>query len=636
MTIKIICGQLEVIAGRPDLNYEKIIEAIKRACAQNADILLLPEMCLPGYLIGDIWEQQSFLDDCEYYMQQIIAASKNLCVIFGSVAVEKDKLNEDGRVRKYNAAFVCQNCKPLAGYQGRSFVIKNSLPNYREFDDCRYFYNLQKLCAEEKTSIEQALQPIEVSIRGQKLRIGIMLCEDGWTENYHINVPQTLANNGAQILCNLSCSPYTLGKNRKRNRLFGAQAQTAGIPLIYCNNVGIQNNGKNIFTYDGCSSAYNSDGTLVTSAGMYDDTLLPMAWDSEKNTLTSECVPAMLPQEPQAIYQALKYGTKKFLQQYGIKKMTVGLSGGIDSAVTAAMYADILGAENLLLVNLPSQYNSSTTRDLAQQMAGAIGANYAVLPITESYKLTINQLTDTPVTNLTTGKNFYLQLNDLIKENIQARDRGARLIAAASAAFGGAFSCNSNKAELAVGYATFYGDIAGALAMLGDLWKYQVYALGHYLNEEVFKRQIIPEAIFTIRPSAELSASQTVGTGGDPLFYNYHDYLLRAFIENWHKTTPADILRWYKQGILSQELGCTEEALLEACPNASALVTDLERWWKLFAGFAVAKRIQAPPVLSLTKRAFGYDHRESQLSPYFSREYYQLKAELLQNVTVHN
>ena len=165
--------------------------------------------------------------------------------------------------------------------------------------------------------------------------------------------------------------------------------------------------------------------------------------------------------------------------------------------------------------------------------------------------------------------------------------------------------------------------------MIGDLWKHQVYALGRYLNEAIFKREVIPEAIFTIRPSAELSDAQTVGKGGDPLVYTYHDYLLRAFIENWHKTTPADILRWYKQGILAQELGCSESALAEACPNAEALIADLERWWKLFAGFAVAKRIQAPPVLSLTKRSFGYDHREAQLTPYFSREYYQLKKELI-------
>ena len=166
MEIKIICGQLEIIPGRPDVNYEKIMQAITAARAQGADILLLPEMALPGYLIGDVWEQQSFLDDCDYYCQEIIKASTGLCIAFGSVAMEKDKLNEDGRLRKYNAAFVCQDGKLLGGYQGRSFIIKNSLPNYREFDDCRYFYSLQKLCAEEGASVEQALQPVEITIRG--------------------------------------------------------------------------------------------------------------------------------------------------------------------------------------------------------------------------------------------------------------------------------------------------------------------------------------------------------------------------------------------------------------------------------------------------------------------------------------
>ena len=629
MKIKIICGQLEIVPGRPDVNYQKIITAINAARQQQADILLLPEMALPGYLIGDVWEQQTFLDDCDYYCQEIIKASHDICIAFGSVAMEKDKLNEDGRLRKYNAAFVCQNGTLVGGYQGRSFIIKNSLPNYREFDDCRYFYSLHKLCAEEGASVEQALQPVTITILGTKVKLGIMLCEDGWTENYHLNVPQTLAHNGAQLLCNLSCSPYTLGKNRKRNRLFSAQAKQAGIPLIYCNNVGIQNNGKNVFTYDGCTSAYNGDGALISSAEMYADTLLELTWDTEANCIIPSCPPASLPEEPENIYHAIKYGTSKFLQQCGIQKMTIGLSGGIDSAVTAALYADILGPENVLLLNLPSRYNSTTTQNLAHSLAKALGANYAVLPIQESYEHTVDQLSNTAITNLATSEHFNLTLSGLVKENIQARDRGARLIAAAAAAFGGAFSCNSNKAELAVGYATFYGDIAGAIAIIGDLWKHQVYALGRYLNEAVFKREVIPNAIFTIRPSAELSDAQTVGKGGDPLVYTYHDYLLRAFIENWHKTTPADILRWYKQGILAQELGCSESALSEACPNAEALIADLARWWKLFAGCAIAKRIQAPPVLSLTKRSFGYDHREAQLTPYFSREYYQLKKELL-------
>jgi NAD+ synthase (glutamine-hydrolysing) len=293
------------------------------------------------------------------------------------------------------------------------------------------------------------------------------------------------------------------------------------------------------------------------------------------------------------------------------------------------MYADILGAENVLLINLPSIYNSETTKNIAYNLAKNLGANYAVIPISHSCEHTEEQLTTTPITNMANGSSFNLELSNIVKENIQARDRGARIIAAASAAFGGAFSCNSNKAEITVGYCTFYGDICGALAMIGDLWKHQVYALGRYMNEQIFKREVIPEEIFNIRPSAELASSQTVGTGGDPLIYEYHDYLLTSFVENWHKTTPADILRWYKAGTLAAELGCDEKIISEAFSTPAEFIADLERWWRLFAGFSVAKRIQAPPIMSITKRAFGYDHREAQLTPYFSREYYQLKEELL-------
>lgn len=630
MKLKIICGQIEIVPGRPDLNYKKVLHTIQAAKEKHADILLLPEMCIPGYLIGDIWEQQSYLDDCSFYNQEIIKAAQDICVIFGSVAYEPDKVNEDGRIRKYNVAFAAQNGQILGGYLGRDYIIKTSMPNYREFDDYRYFYSLSKLCAEENNKVEETLRPLEVTIKGETIKLGILLCEDGWTENYFFNVPQTLANNGAQLLCNLSCSPFSLGKNRKRNRLFSAQAKQAGIPLIYCNNVGIQNNGKNIFTYDGCSSAYNKHGQLAASASMYADTLLEFSIDTLTGEVLGDAGVAALPEEPEVLYQALRYGTERFLKQCGIKKMTIGLSGGIDSAVTAAMYADILGAENILLLNLPSRYNSETTKNLAYKLASNLGANYAVIPISHSYEHTVEQLGTTPITNLSNGEQFTLQLSTLVKENIQARDRGARIIAAASAAFGGAFSCNSNKAETSVGYATFYGDIAGAAAMLGDLWKYQVYALGKYLNEAVFKKEVIPQDIFTIRPSAELSEAQTVGNGGDPLIYPYHDYLLRAFVENWHKTTPADILRWYKNGSLEEQLGCEAGIVSKIFPKTEDFIADLERWWKLFAGFSVAKRIQAPPIMSISKRAFGYDHRESQLPAYFSREFYQLKEELLQ------
>lgn len=629
MLIKIICGQMEIIPGRPDLNYQKISNIIGQAKEKKADILLLPEMCLPGYLIGDLWEQQTFLDDCAYYAQQIAAKAENLCIVFGSVATEKGKINEDGRIRKYNAAYICQNGTMLSGYLGRNFIIKNSLPNYREFDDARYFHSLQKLCAEENIAIADALQPIAITIKGQQIKLGVMLCEDGWTDNYQYNIPSILAEKEANLLCNLSCSPYSLGKNKKRHRLLAAQSQAASKPLIYCNNVGIQNNGKNIFTYDGSSCVYNASGKLAAALPMFTDELLEFTWNTETNEINSANLPAAPQQETDIIYHTLRYGTQQFLKQCGINKMTIGLSGGIDSAVTATMYTDILGPENVLLLNLPSRYNSEATKNIAQRLAEKLHTNYAVMPITESCQHTEKQLTLTPVTNFSSNITFNLELSRLQRENIQARDRGARLIAAAAAAFGGAFSCNSNKSEIAIGYATFYGDICGALAMIGDLWKHQVYALGHYLNDEIFKDEVIPNEIFTIRPSAELSEEQTVGVGGDPLVYEYHDYLFKAFMERWHKITPANILRWYKDNTLAAELGCSDKIIQDTFPDNHAFIADLERWWKLFSGFAVAKRIQAPPILSLSKRSFGYDHREAQLTPYFSREYYQLKEELL-------
>lgn len=627
MRIKIIIGQMEVIPGRPDLNFTKAMQLVDAARNTQADMLLLPEMCIPGYLIGDMLEQQSFVDDCQYYNEQLIRASDEMIICFGSIAEEKERLNEDGRPRKYNAAFVCQNGGTVGGYAGRNYIIKNNLPNYREFDDSRHYFSLEKLALEEKTTPEKLVQPLEVTVKGRQLSLGMLICEDSWSANYHYDLPQLLSDKGAQLLCNISCSPFTLGKNKKRQELFGQQAKKAHIPLLYCNCVGIQNNGKNIFTFDGSSCAYNKNGKPACAASMYSDTTLELELELETGEFNQGSLPSE-ETEISTIYKALRYGTEKFLNQCGIRKMTIGLSGGIDSAVTAAMYADILGAENILLLNLPSQFNSATTQSLAQHLAQSLGANYASISIAKSCEHTLDQLENTPIITYQDNSFFNLTVNQLGRENIQARDRGARIIAAAAAAFGGAFSCNSNKAEMAIGYATFYGDICGAVAMIGDLWKHQVYALGHYLNEHIYKREVIPQDIFSIRPSAELSDAQTVGNGGDPLNYEYHDYLFQSFVEGKHKATPANILHWYKEGTLAEKLGCNKEAISFA--SNQTFIEDLERWWRLFSGFSVAKRIQAPPLIAISRRAFGSDHREAQLTSYFSREYYALKKELLQ------
>lgn len=237
-----------------------------------------------------------------------------------------------------------------------------------------------------------------------------MLCEDGWTENYFLDVPQLLAQHGAELLCNISCSPFSINKNSKRHRLFGSAAQKAGIPLIYCNNVGIQNNGKNIFTFDGCSCVYGSDGWLLTDAPMYAEATLCAGWDSKAKAIDTSGITSDPRSEIDEVYHSLRYGCQRFLEQAGIGKMTIGLSGGIDSAVTAALFVDILGPDNVLLVNMPSRYNSPMTQTIAEQTAQSLGANYTVIPITESCLHTSEQLTQTPIHSYHQHRDFQLTI----------------------------------------------------------------------------------------------------------------------------------------------------------------------------------------------------------------------------------
>jgi len=632
MAIKIACGQLEIIAGRPDLNTANILRMIELARKEQADLLVLPELAVPGYLVGDLWEQTAFLKDCETYGQQIIEASRGITVVFGNVATDWKRRNKDGHVRKYNAAFTAQDGKIVPTDQGLDFTAKTSLPSYRQFDDPRYFTGQDTLLKDKRVSLKNGMGSVTVTIRGKEYKLGILLCEDGWTENYPVSVPDLLKQGGAEILCNLSSSPFTLKKNGKRHKVFGKQAKELHVPLLYCNHTGIQNSGKNIFTYDGQSCVYGPDGMVKAAAPMFEEKLLAFSWDRENEKIRAfsaeDELVATEDDEAAILYRTIRYGTGKFLQQTGIRRMVLGASGGIDSAVTAALFTDILGPQQVLLVNMPSRYNSELTKNLAQQLAENLRCCYTIVPINESVSHTVEQLY-TPIHNYTSNRDFKVELTGLMYENIQARDRGSRILAGLSAAFRGGISCNANKAEITVGYGTFYGDLIGLFCPLGDLWKHQVYALGHYLNDHVFKKNVIPEKIFTIRPSAELSKEQTVGNGGDPLIYEYHDYLLRAFTENWEKASPAEILKHYIDQDLDQFLGCKKDTVARLFSSHAAFCRDLERWYSLFTGLSVAKRIQSPPVLSLSKRAFGTDFRESQMTTYYSLEYKSMKEKLL-------
>ena len=626
--LKIAMGQMEVIPGHPDQNTAKILAMIAEAKEQGADIVIFPEMAVPGYLLGDTWEQSSFLKDCESYGQDIIAASAGITVIFGNIAVDWSKKNNDGRVRKYNALFTAQDGKLIQpDNMPYPYVIKTLMPNYREFDDTRHFFSLQKLARELGTTPDQLLSPVTVKINGQRCRIGCLLCEDGWGDNYELEPFTLLGRHKPDFFVNISASPYTLGKNDKRNRVFGAQAQQAGVPLFYVNAIGLQNNGKTIYTFDGSSTAYNAQGHVVAVAPEYQENLALIDMGQIDK---SKPVDKSTEKDIAHIYRALHYGVKRFLENIHMKKVVIGISGGIDSAVAAALYAKIIGPENLLLVNMPSVFNSATTKGLSQQLAHNLGCQYMIVPIQQSVDHTVDQLEHTPMTYLADGSISNLTISSFVTENIQARDRSARVLAGAAAAFGGGFTCNANKAETTVGYSTLYGDQSGFLAALADLWKHQVYALAYYMNEEVYGREVVPQGIIDIVPSAELSNAQNVDEGkGDPIQYPYHDYLFRSFIERWEKAAPQDILEWYAAGTVEENLGCAPGLVAKYFPTAADFIADLERWWNLFCGMAIAKRIQAPPILAVSRRAYGFDHREAQNGPYYTRRYRELKAQLL-------
>lgn len=667
--IKIAVAQMQVFPGDPARNGARMLELMDGARGLGAHLVAFPEMCLPGYLLGDMWERPAFLRECETWAERIVAATgaggpgEGLAAVFGTVIPEWKGKGEDGRLRKYNGFIAAHDgLAVMHPGLGRPYGIKALLPNYREFEEPRHFQDARKLALETGRPLESLLEPMPLRLGGRSVRAGILLCEDAWEEDYAQKPLSILGSKGCDFLLNLSCSPFTQGKNDKRSRVFSHKVRKIGAPLLYVNCIGLQNNGKTLYTFDGRSTAYGADGSVRAELPAFEEALLPLSLDdpggrldwasaaaatAAEDELGAPTAPgsASLGAPAQAgpvsegpgravreIHQALRFGAREFLDSIGTDRVVIGVSGGIDSAVAAALYREFLPPQNILLANMPSRYNSATTRDLSRRLAANLGCLYAELPIEDSVNLTHRQLDGLSIGSLDGKHSVPVSLAGFVMENVQARDRSSRILAALAAAFGGVFTCNANKAELTVGYSTLYGDLGGFLALIGDLWKSEVYALGRYLNDEVYGREAIPEGIFSVVPSAELGEHQAVDEGkGDPLVYPYHDRLFFSWVQRWNRATPEEILEWYAAGTLNAELGLDSSVtdVYRLFPEAGAFVRDLERWWNLYNGIAVAKRVQAPPILAISSRAFGFDHRESLGPPFYSLRYQAMRERLL-------
>ena len=645
---------MEVRAGRPDLNVESMLGFIGRAREAQAAIVAFPEMCIPGYILGDTWEIDALVEDYERWSTAIRDASRGIAVVFGNVAIDRDGIGEDGRVRKLNAAWVCHDGRfvertGLPGSLPHGVHPKTLHPNYRFFDDDRHFYSLRKIAGETDTRISDWMIPYDIPTGRGVIRLGVQLCEDIWHQDYRdrhepLDTLRAWHRAGADLVINLSASPWTWQKNDKRNRVVREAMARSPVPFFYVNQVGAQNNGKNILVFDGDTCGYRTDGSLAGRAPPWREAMLVLGGRLAAARAGTEVAPGPAETAPdrirnvpdrtqiapaqteiEAIHDAIVTGLRHLDHVRGHdNRYLIGVSGGIDSSVVACMLRIAFGPERVFAVNMPTRFNAGVTRENARALCAALDVDYLSCPIEDLYRALTARIRDVEFTR---ESGDYTRLVD---ENLQARIRGSDMLAGVAAKFGLVFTNNGNKTEVALGYATLYGDVNGAVAPIADLYKTQVFALARHLNETVFGREVIPRNLIdgdTV-PSAELSDAQDVTRGlGDPIKYGYHDALLRQMIE--YRRHPLDILEWYRTGELLERIGWDDEERFRAYfPEPRAFVEDLERIERQVR-VNCFKRIQAPPIVVLSKRAFGFDLRESQLPSYSPRAWARAKLALL-------
>ena len=530
--LKIGLAQINSIIGDFEGNFEIIKDNIEKARKESVDIVVFPELAISGYPPQDLIYRENFISKNLEYLNKIVAEiPKQMLSVIGFIDQQNEKL--------YNSAALIQNNQII------KIQYKSLLPNYDVFDEKRYFTPAEKI------------EPIEVDFNGEKFNIGLQICEDLWDEENEIKVTEQLVKKGADIVINISASPFEKNKREKRNQLVFDKVNDFQVPFVLVNYSGAQDE----IIFAGNSIACDKNGNIIALGDEFKEGFYTgIISDNNDKSLSVQKRSV-----EESIYNAMVLGVRDYFCKTGHKKAVLGLSGGIDSALVAVVAAEAIGAKNLTCIAMPSQYTSDMSNSDAKKLAINLGCNFETIPIEKIYNAFNGELQ--PL--------FAGMEEGLAEENIQARTRGNILMAVANK-FGALVLNTGNKTELALGYCTMYGDMAGAIGVIGDLNKTEVYNVSKYINKKATK-EIIPERIITRPPSAELKDAQV-----DPFDYDVVSPLVDLIIN----------------------YGLSRESLLENGYEASVIDDCLRR-----IRFSEYKRKQAAPALKVSKKAFGIGRR---------------------------